>query len=229
MRNLLATLLLSQGTPMLLAGDEFGRTQRGNNNAYAQDNDISWLDWSIAEDGAAQIDFVRRLIALRQAFPILRRSRFLTGEYNEDLDVKDVRWLTPSATDMVPEQWHDPNVRCFGMLMDGRAQATGIKRPSMDATALLVLNAYHDVVRFQLPDVVGGHVWRCLMDTNLPERTEAPRFESGDEFEVTGRSLLLFALEPESMRSVALTRARAALRQVSETPAPVALADAPAE
>jgi isoamylase len=229
MRNLLATLLLSQGTPMLLAGDEFGRTQRGNNNAYAQDNDISWLDWNIAEDGAAQIDFVRRLIALRQAFPILRRSRFLTGEYNEDLDVKDVRWLTPSATDMAPEQWHDPNVRCFGMLMDGRAQATGIKRPSMDATALLVLNAYHDVVKFQLPDVVGGHVWRCLMDTNLPERIGSPRFQSADEYEVTGRSLLLFALEPESTRSVALTRARAALRQVSETPAPVALAEMTAE
>jgi isoamylase len=222
-------LLLSQGTPMLLAGDEFGRTQRGNNNAYAQDNDISWLDWNIAEDGAAQIDFVRRLIALRQAFPILRRSRFLTGEYNEDLDVKDVRWLTPSATDMAPEQWHDPNVRCFGMLMDGRAQATGIKRPSMDATALLVLNAYHDVVKFQLPDVVGGHVWRCLMDTNLPERIGSPRFQSADEYEVTGRSLLLFALEPESTRSVALTRARAALRQVSETPAPVALAEMTAE
>jgi glycogen operon protein len=229
MRNLLATLLLAQGTPMLLAGDEFGRTQNGNNNAYAQDNEISWLDWNIGEDGAALIDFVRRLIALRQAFPILRRSRFMTGEYNEDLDTKDVRWLTPSATDMEPDQWHDPNVRCFGMLMDGRAQATGIKRPSMDATALLVLNAYHDVVRFTLPEVVGGHTWRCLMDTNLPDRTEAPRFQSGDEYEVTGRSVLLIVLEPESTRSVALTRARAALRHVSETPAPMVLAETPAE
>jgi len=229
MRNLLATLLLAQGTPMLLAGDEFGRTQNGNNNAYAQDNEISWLDWNIGEDGAALIDFVRRLIALRQAFPILRRSRFMTGEYNEDLDAKDVRWLAPSATDMEPDQWHDPNVRCFGMLMDGRAQATGIKRPSMDATALLVLNAYHDVVRFTLPEVVGGHIWRCLLDTNLPERTEAPRFQSGDEYEVTGRSVLLLVLEPESSRSVALTRARAALRHVSERPAPMVLAETPAE
>ena len=124
-RNLLATLLLAQGTPMLLAGDEFGRTQQGNNNAYAQDNAISWVDWNITEDGAALIEFVRRVIALRQAFPILRRSRFVTGEYNAELDVKDVRWLTPSATDIEGEQWQDTNARCFGMLLDGRAQATG--------------------------------------------------------------------------------------------------------
>ena len=115
------------------------------------------------------------------------------------------------------------------MLMDGRAQATGIKRRSMDATALLALNAYHDVVKFTLPEVVGGHTWRCLMDTNVPNRTEAQLFQSGDEYEVTGRSLLLFVLEPESTQSVALNRARAALRAVSETPAPVAMAEAPAE
>jgi isoamylase len=227
--NMLATLLLAQGTPMLLAGDEFGRTQQGNNNAYAQDNTISWVDWNINEDGAALIETVRRLIALRRAFPILRRSRFLTGEYNADLDVKDVRWLTPVATDIEPEQWQDTNARCFGMLMDGRAQATGIKRPSMDATVLLVLNAYHDVVKFKLPDVVGGQTWRCLLDTNTPDRIGTPRFQSGDEYEVTGRSLLLFALQPDSTASVALTRARVALRQVADTPVQPALAEEPAE
>ena len=228
-RNLLATLLLAQGTPMLLAGDEFGRTQQGNNNAYAQDNAISWVDWNITEDGAALIEFVRRVIALRQAFPILRRSRFVTGEYNAELDVKDVRWLTPSATDIEGEQWQDTNARCFGMLLDGRAQATGIKRPSMDATVLLVLNAYHDVVKFTLPEVVGGQTWRCLLDTNVPDRTGTPRFQSGDEYEVTGRSLLLFALQPDSAHSVALTRAREALRQVAETPVQSVLAEEPAQ
>ena len=228
-RNLLATLLLAQGTPMLLAGDEFGRTQQGNNNAYAQDNAISWVDWDIGEDGAALIDFVRRVIALRRAFPILRRSRFLTGEYNADLDAKDVRWLTPAATDIESEQWHDPNARCFGMLMDGRAQATGIKRRSMDATVLLLVNAYHDVVKFTLPDVVGGQTWRCLLDTNAADRTETPRFPTGDEYEVTGRSLLLFALEPDSTSSVALTRADEALRQVAATPVQPVLVQEPAE
>jgi glycogen operon protein len=228
MRNLLATLLLSQGTPMLLAGDEFSRTQQGNNNAYAQDNPISWIDWNTTEDGATLIEFVRRVIALRQAFPILHRSRFLTGEYNADLDAKDVRWLTPAATDMEPEQWQDANARCFGMLMDGRAQATGIKWPSMDATVLLVLNAYHDVVKFRLPDVAGGQTWRCLLDTNAPDRVATPPFASGDEYDVTGRSLLLFALQPDSATSIALTRAREALRQVAATPVQSTLAEEPA-
>jgi isoamylase len=219
-RNLLATLLLAQGTPMLLAGDEFGRTQQGNNNAYCQDNKISWIDWHIAEGGSELAEFVRKLIALRKSFPILRRSRFLTGEYNADLDVKDVSWLTPNATDI--EDWHDGNARCFGMLIDGRAQATGIKRPAMDATALLVLNAHHDVVNFRLPEVVGGNVWRCLVDTNARDVEGQKRFHSGDEYAVTGRSFLLLVLEPETEDSIGLRRALEAFRHMAEQPIPVA-------
>ena len=219
-RNLLSTLLLAQGTPMLLAGDEFGRTQQGNNNAYCQDNEVSWINWDIGEGGTELAEFVRKLIALRKSFPILRRSRFLTGEYNPDLDVKDVRWLTPNATDI--EDWHDGNARCFGMLIDGRAQATGIKRPAMDATALLVMNAHHDVVNFRLPEVVGGNVWRCLVDTNAPEIEGQKRFRSGDEYTVTGRSFLLLVLEPETEHSIGLRRALEAFRHMAEQPIPVA-------
>jgi isoamylase len=214
-------LLLSQGTPMLLAGDEFGRTQGGNNNAYCQDNEVSWVNWDIDAYNRMLIDFVRKLIGVRDAFPILRRNRFLTGEYNPDLDVRDVRWLTPSATDMNEDQWNDPNARCFGMLLDGRAQASGIKRPSMDATALLVLNAHHDVVRFRLPEVVGGSRWRRLIDTNVPEAQGRMDMPSGEEYEVAGRSVVLLAREPDEQRSIALRRARQALRQVAETPTQV--------
>src|SRR6201747_1655722 len=122
-RNLLATMLLSLGTPMVLAGDEFGHTQQGNNNAYAQDNDISWPNWlKITPAGSALGEFPRRLIATRKAFPILHRSRFLVGSKNEEIDVTDVTWLTPAATEMTTEQWQDGNARCFGMLLDGRAQ-----------------------------------------------------------------------------------------------------------
>src|SRR6202007_180268 len=96
-RNFLATLLLSQGTPMLLAGDEFGRTQQGNNNAYSQDNDISWVDWNHGERGAALIRFVQRLTALRADHPVLRRERFYTAQWNEALGVKDCTWLNPSG------------------------------------------------------------------------------------------------------------------------------------
>ncbi|HEV7371883.1 glycogen debranching protein GlgX, partial [Arenibaculum sp.] len=199
MRNLLATLLLSQGTPMLLAGDEFARTQHGNNNGYCQDNEISWIDWQgIDDDGRALTEFVRRLIALRQAYPLLRRSRFLTGEYNADLGVKDVTWITPAGTEKTAEQWQDPQARALGMLMDGRAQATGIRRPASDKTLLLIVNAHHESVPFRLPEVVGGREWSCLLDTARPDLdSEAPpTASSGDEVDVTARSLLLFELRP---------------------------------
>src|SRR3546814_10283151 len=105
----MATLLLSQGTPMILAGDEFGHTQRGMNNAYAQDNEITWLDWAgIGADGRALLDFTRKLIAVRKACPILHRGRFLVGVHNEELDVKDVTWLVPDGTEMTDEHWDDP-------------------------------------------------------------------------------------------------------------------------
>ena len=94
---MLATLFFSQGTPMLLGGDEFGRTQQGNNNAYCQDNEISWVDWEIKEEGQSLIDFTRKLIRLRNALPILRRGRFLTAEYNPVLEVKDVTWINASG------------------------------------------------------------------------------------------------------------------------------------
>ena len=207
---------------MLLAGDEFGRTQQGNNNAYCQDNEISLGQLGFRRAEVELAEFVRKVIALRRSFPILRRSRFLTGEYNADLEVSDVRWLTPAATDMDGEQWDDPNARCFGMLMDGRAQASGIKRPAMDATALLVLNAHHDVVGFTLPDVIGGTIWTRLLDTNVPDGDTHETFETGEEYLVTGRSVVLFVLEPENQRSVALGRAREAFRQMAEQPIPVA-------
>jgi glycogen operon protein len=128
MRNFFATLLLSQGTPMIVAGDEFARTQHGNNNAYCQDSEIGWVNWDLSEDGKALLKFVKRLIKLRLAYPILRRGRFLVGDYNEDIGVKDVTWLAADGSEMTTEHWHDPHNRCLGMLLDGRAQETGIRR-----------------------------------------------------------------------------------------------------
>ena len=193
-RNLLATLLLSQGTPMILAGDEFGHSQRGNNNAYCQDNELSWLDWeAIDDEGKALTSFVRRLTMLRHAFPLLRRGRFLMAEWNDELQVKDVTWINAAGSEMEQHQWNDTNMRCFGMLLDGRARVSGIRRPASDVTMLLVLNAHHDVVKFSLPHFVGGSRWLCLIDTNDPHRAEVASFRTGAEYEVTGRSLLLFA------------------------------------
>ncbi|MGA8554217.1 MAG: glycogen debranching protein GlgX, partial [Candidatus Acidiferrales bacterium] len=126
-RNFLATLLLSQGTPMVLGGDEFGRTQQGNNNAYCQDNKISWVDWEvISEGGKSLTEFTRKLTMLRHALPILRRNRFLTAECNQEIGVKDVTWLNANGEEMKDGDWKDPSRRAIGMLMDGRAQVSGI-------------------------------------------------------------------------------------------------------
>jgi isoamylase len=217
-RNLLATMMLSHGTPMLLAGDEFGHTQNGNNNAYAQDNEISWLNWlGITVQGRELREFTRKLIAMRKAFPILHRSRFVVGSHNEELDVKDVTWLSPSGEEMTVEQWQDPNARCFGMLLDGRAQESGIKRRGSDATLLLVYNSHYDVVNFTLPAVPEGRSWLGLIDTNQPgNRLSA--FSFGHAYAVTGRSFLAFGLSAEENTPRRLRQGVDAILDVTEVP-----------
>jgi glycogen operon protein len=201
MRNMLATLLLSRGTPMILAGDEFGRTQKGNNNAYCQDNGISWLDWQgIDPDQRSLAEFVQKLLAIRRALPMLRRGRFLTGKYDEELGVKDVTWLTPTADEMAVKHWEDPNGRCMGILLDGRAQETGVRRLGSDSTLLAILNAHDDVVPFTLPEAVGGSRWVRLIDTNQDRNDALEDFDFRQIYEVTGRSLLLFILRPARQR-----------------------------
>ncbi len=194
-RNMLATLLLSQGTPMLLAGDEFGRTQDGNNNAYCQDSEISWLHWDLEEKGRSLVTFTRKLTALRRKYSMLRHSRFLSGDYNEETGTKDLTWIATSGHEMGPGDWDDPNTRCFGMLMDGRAQETGVKRRGSDDTMLLVFNGWQDVVGFTLPDPPEGMGWTLLIDTNQPDLAEEPSFKTGDRYDATGRSVLLFLMQ----------------------------------
>jgi len=194
MRNFLTTLLLSQGTPMLLAGDERGQTQQGNNNAYCQDNEISWLDWNL-QRGEALIRFVQKLTKLRRELPVLRRTRFLTGQMNEALGVKDVTWINASGAEMRDEDWSDPHTRCVGLIIDGRAQPTGVRRRGDDVTVLMVLNAHHDVVQFTLPQHGGDAEWSRLIDTNLGEAEEPGSFRSGEVYDVTARSVLLFRFE----------------------------------
>jgi isoamylase len=191
-RNMLATLLLSQGTPMMLAGDEFGRTQQGNNNAYCQDNEISWLNWDVAEKGQSLVRFVKRLCALRHQYPILRRSRFLTGDYDEELEVKDLTWINASGSEMTGQDWNDPLLKCFGMLMDGRARPSGVRQRGSEAAMLLVMNAHHDLVNFTFPENPDGSGWSLLLDTNVTEDQLQFRGDAGDVYGITGRSLVLF-------------------------------------
>jgi isoamylase len=194
MRNMMATLLLSQGTPMILAGDEFGRTQRGNNNAYCQDSEISWVNWDLAKTNEALVRFVRRLTELRHRYPILRHSRFLTSELNEETGVKAISWIDANGSEFPDKEWSDDTTRCFGMLIDGRAQSTGVVKRGSDATVLLVLNSFYDAVFFKLPEAPEGVDWQLLIDTNIEGAIDDKSFEFGVEYEVTGRSLLLFLM-----------------------------------
>jgi isoamylase len=191
-RNMLSTLLLSQGTPMLLAGDEFGRTQNGNNNAYAQDNEISWLNWELDEKGRSLAVFVRKLCGLRHQYPALRRNLFLTGNEDTELGVKDVTWINANGAEMQHNEWADPAMRCFGMVIDGRARPTGVRQRGTEATILIVLNAHHDVVEFTLPTFEGGTHWILKLDTNIADETSQYAGTPGEGYGVTGRSLALF-------------------------------------
>jgi glycogen operon protein len=199
MRNFVATLLLSQGTPMLLAGDEFARTQRGNNNAYCQDNEISWVDWTLAETNLPLVRFVQSLTALRRRYPILRRNRFLSTVLNEAIGVKEVSWISVSGAEMREEDWNG-GAQCFGMLLDGRAQVTGIKQRGQDATLLLIVNSFHEDVAFTLPaagDELAAARWSLLLDTqySYPAHTAENEYAAGDVYTVTPRSLLLLKLK----------------------------------
>jgi isoamylase len=190
-RNMLATLLFSQGTPMLLAGDEFGRTQRGNNNAYCQDNDISWVDWDSASRQEQLTEFVRHLVALRSELPQLRQHRFLTGVAAEATGMKDVTWLVSAGTEITPEQWTDGQLRCFGMLLDGE--------PS---PCLLLLNAGSESVTWTLPD---GR-WSVRVDTANPVGGLDAAWRKST-CEIKARSLVLLQAEstPKARKS-AVTR-----------------------
>jgi isoamylase len=131
---------------------------------------------------------------LRHKYAILRRNRFLTGAYDDELEIKDLTWINASGAEMRAEDWGDGNMRCFGMLMDGRARPTGVRQRGTEATMLMVLNAHHDLVEFTLPACSGGDKWNIVLDTNAADSQQGGSYESADKYAVTGRSLLLFAL-----------------------------------
>jgi glycogen operon protein len=218
-RNFLATLLLSQGTPMLLAGDEIGRTQKGNNNGYGQDNEVNWIDWgAMDEKGGELLQFTRSLIRLRARHPILQRDRFLAGWHNPDSETKDVTWLTTDATEMTESHWTDPRAKCFGMMIDGRAQPTGLKQPGTDETLLIVMNSYHDAVNFKLPTVGEGIQWLRLCDTNDPKLNGGTAYQFGDAYLVTGRSLLVFLLQRDESAASARSGRKTPRRRAPANP-----------
>ncbi|MGH7706776.1 MAG: glycogen debranching protein GlgX [Vulcanimicrobiaceae bacterium] len=202
-RNLMATLLLSQGIPMLLGGDEFARTQDGNNNAYCQDNELSWLRWDELEDGApgfnedapAFTEFVRGLIALRRAHPVFRRPRFFLGARSADSLLKDISWIGPDGREMTEGDWHDGGRRCIGALLSGDAgdrYLSLLGYREVDDSFLLLFNAHDHGIGFRLPGS-GGSRWEMLVDTfEPPALAVGATLEAGSIFLLQPRSLALF-------------------------------------
>ena len=197
-RNLLATLLLSQGVPMLLGGDEVGRSQGGNNNAYCQDNEISWFDWRLDAIDRRLLEFTQALIGLWQAHPVLRRRRFFQGRRIRGSSIKDLTWFGPDGREMSDEEWRAGSVRTVGLRLAGDAIGEEGERGEriVDDTLLLILNAAEEPVDFPLPNH-DGRRWRLVFDTASGQVAEAGQrreLESGSTLVVAARSTVLVLL-----------------------------------
>ena len=192
-RNLLSTLLLSQGVPMLLAGDELGRTQGGNNNAYCHDDATSWLNWDLAQEDRELFEFVARVIRLRRAHPIFRRRSFFTQERSHE-GVRNVRWFGPDGLEMSDEEWNLGFARCLGMYLAGDAIGELDRRgaPVTDDNFMLLINAHHEEIPFVLPGFRNSVRWRVTIDTSQTGADpDGRRHARGEVFRLQGRSLVL--------------------------------------
>jgi len=197
-RNLLATLLLSQGVPMLLAGDEHGNTHQGNNNVYCQDNALGWLDWTPSPERASLLAFVQGLIALRRRYPTFRRRNFLQGAVVAGDSIKDCDWFRPDGQAMQPQDWDDQHALCLGMYLSGGGITEHGSRGEAlrDDHFLLLFNAHHDDIAFVLP-APAARPWQRILDTAgdfiapselTPPHTATPAWD-GPTYPLTSRSV----------------------------------------
>lgn len=194
-RNLLATLCLSQGVPMLLAGDESGHTQQGNNNAYCQDNELTWLSWELGPQDAELTQFTQQLIAFRRAHRVFRRRRFFQNRAIHGAAVRDIIWLDPAGTEMSDQQWQESFARSLGVLLCGRGldEHDERGRPIVDTDFVLLFNAHHEALEFRLPSEPSAARWVLRLDTThshfeKQERESRP----GDAYTLQGRALAVF-------------------------------------
>jgi len=193
-RNLLATLMFSQGVPMLVSGDEMGRTQQGNNNAYCQDNPISWLSWELKKQDKDLLTFTQRIISLRKEHPLFRRHYFFKGRPIRDSEVKDIVWLNPDGSEMSDVDWNQEFSRCLGVhfVGDSLFETDGCGRRLIDDNLLLLINAHHEDIAFTLPEFDGHHKWDVLVDTfDAKGIPESSRYKAGQGYPVHARSLVL--------------------------------------
>ena len=201
MRNFLATLFLSQGIPMLLGGDEMGRSQRGNNNAYCQDNELSWYAWPLTETGRRLVDFTRRLIRLKHEHPVFNRRTFFQGRRIYGSAAKDLAWLRPDGQEMTDEEWANSGRRCLGLRLSGDAieEVDDMGEPIVGDTFLILLNAHDDPISFVLPSYGDRVRWDPVLDTRDWDGAagRTPR-RTGEPYPLEARSLAVLRLHRTS-------------------------------
>jgi len=193
-RNFIATLLLSQGVPMLVAGDEIGRTQRGNNNAYCQDSELSWVDWDLDEEGRALLEFVRRMVGIRRAHPVFRRHRFFRGRATHGAGLKDIVWLRPDGGEMTDDEWEHAFARSLGAYVGGATLEERDRRGHrlVDNNFLVLLSSHHETIPFTLPAPRPGTAWQVLVDTAYEQGLAMDgRYPGTAQYPLQGRSLAL--------------------------------------
>jgi glycogen operon protein len=193
MRNVLATLMVSQGTPMISHGDEFGRTQRGNNNVYCQDSEIAWMDWSLCETNADLMTFARTVSALRKNHPVFRRRRFFDGKLirSGDEEIRDIAWLTAGGVPMTPQDWNS-GFQCVAVFLNGEAIPAPDARGErvVDDTFLLCFNAHSDPVEFMAAEGDYAAEWTAEVDSAVPTGSSDLVVKAGETFTVQGRSII---------------------------------------
>jgi len=217
-RNLLATLMLSQGVPMLTAGDEFGRTQGGNNNAYCQDNEISWVNWGLSESQRDLLEFARGLSQLYRRHPTFRRHHFF-----QDCPIRNgktgLAWIRWDGVPLSPDDWSNAWTRCFGMLLDGDQfrEVDEHGQEIRDDTMLLLFNAFEAALPFRLPTHELSKPWELVLDTRLAKLPEPlPRLEAETVFHLEARSMAVFRLVSRDVATSSLPRQEALSRVSSE-------------
>jgi glycogen operon protein len=190
----MGTLMLSQGTPMLSHGDEIGRTQKGNNNVYCQDSELSWMDWSMCEINADQLAFTRKVIEFRKKHPVFRRRRFFEGKPIRSGDqVRDISWLTPAGTEMTPEDWGSGLGKCVAVFLNGDAIPAPNERGErvVDDSFLLCFNANDEEQDFVAPQGDYAKEWTADLDTADPRGETELVVAAGEKISLQPRSLLV--------------------------------------
>jgi glycogen operon protein len=220
MRNILTTLLLSQGVPMICSGDEICRTQNGNNNAYCQDNEIGWVDWNLNDRKKAMLEFTTKLIAVRRNHPNFHRRKFFQDrpispssaqkrEF-EGVQVQDIEWFRPDGQQMTEDEWKAGWVRCLGMRLSGRTMEDVDRygEPLRDDTFLLCLNPHHEHIQFYLPPCTASCNWQVVFDTRNPNITEPVSIRPDQPYDMIEHSAVLFCEADTLTRKEELTKAK---------------------